>query len=118
MLCPYCNSEAALVTGATIYPHSHHLRNRKYYYCAPCNAYVGTHEITGKPLGTLANKELRRARCQTHEAFDGLWKTGKMSRSAAYTWLAHSIGLAPQQCHIGMFNYERCQQVIELCQKT
>ena len=59
----------------------------KCYYCEPCNAYVGCHKNSRKPLGTLANKELRELRIRTHEIFDPLWKSGKMTRSEAYKML-------------------------------
>lgn len=61
-LCPYCNQDSKLVTGAKIYPHLPHLHARWFYQCAPCAAYVGCHPDSTLPLGRLANAELRRAR--------------------------------------------------------
>ncbi|MDR0480872.1 MAG: DUF3268 family zinc-finger domain-containing protein [Gallionellaceae bacterium] len=59
--CPYCDRDAQLVTGVTIYPHRDDLRRKHFWLCAPCNAYVGTHQRNRKmglsgdePLGRLA----------------------------------------------------------------
>lgn len=118
--CDYCHRDAKLVTGAAIYPHRPDLFARFFWQCEPCDAHVGCHEA-GKgygdgtrPLGRLANAELRRAKSAAHAAFDPLWKTGSMSRAQAYSWLAKELGVAPQNCHIGMFNVDQCRAVVSL----
>ena len=112
--CPYCNKPAKLVNGTTIYPHRPDLANRRFYLCLPCDAYVGTHE-NGIPFGTLANKELRKMRSEAHKEFDDIWKLGALSRTKAYQRLQQYMKLSEQQCHIGMFNIQQCQQVLEFC---
>lgn len=64
------------------------------------------------PLGRLANAELRQAKRAAHAAFDPLWQSRRMSRRSAYAWLAQQLGIAVEDCHIGMFDTESCQRVI------
>jgi hypothetical protein len=98
------------VGGLAIYPHRQDLAAKKFWQCEPCDAYVGTHKDSPKhaPLGRLANAELRRLKMDVHAAFDPLWKSGQVSRSATYLWLAEAIGVALPECHIGMFDEDRC----------
>lgn len=118
MICDYCNNKAELVGGDVIYPHRPDLRGLKFYYCADCSAWVGCHRGTTKPLGRLANTELRLAKQSAHVAFDTLWKrttpAGSFDRSSAYTWLAQQLGIKREDCHIGMFDEEQCRRV-EIC---
>lgn len=124
VICPYCDNEALLVSGRSIYPHRPDLFNRYFYECEPCGAYVGCHRANKKhgvgtvPLGRLANAELRRAKCEAHKAFDLLWREGSMRRGAAYTGLANALGIPQKECHIGMFDVAQCEQVIKICKKT
>ena len=115
--CPYCGDTATLSGGDVIYPHRPDLHHKKFYRCELCDAYVGCHPGTITPLGRLANAELRKAKTQAHAAFDPLWKTGYMSRSAAYAWLAKCLKLPPEQCHIGMFDVATCEIVVGLSRK-
>lgn len=117
VMCNYCKATAALVTGATIYPHRPDLHEKFFYLCPPCSAYVGCHPGTTNALGRLANEELRIAKTRAHAAFDPIWKSRQMKRGSAYKWLAGELGIHPNDCHIGMFSIETCNQVIEICQK-
>ena len=38
-----------------------------------------------------------------------------MSRTQAYKWLANRMELSERNAHIGGFEMDQCQQVIELC---
>lgn len=115
-ICPYCGAESKAVTGRTIYPHRRDLHRRKFYQCAPCDAYVGTHRNSGKPLGRLADARLRKMKRMAHAAFDPLWKEGRFkSRTVAYAWLSERMGLPKEETHIGMFDIDQCKRVIEVC---
>lgn len=117
-LCPYCQEFSTQVTGEAIYPHRRDLHHKAFYQCAPCDAYVGTHDGTRKPLGRLADAELRQAKVRAHAAFDPLWRNNPdVSRRDAYHRLALCMGLAPEDCHIGMFTIEQCQCVETLCRE-
>ena len=113
LLCPYCGTAAELVDSAVIY------HGRSYgpaWRCPACpDAYVGCHRGTTRPLGRLANRELRASKVKAHEAFDRLWRGGLMSRSEAYKLLADWMGLDREDCHIGEFDVDQCQAVVELC---
>jgi hypothetical protein len=76
---------------------------------------VGTHKNSKehKPLGRLANAELRAAKKRAHAAFDPLWKSGHMKRGSAYAWLSDTLGIDKKDAHIGMFDVERCNAVVE-----
>ncbi len=113
VLCPYCEKDAKLVTGYQIYPHRLDLAELKVWACMPCDAWVGTHKNSRehKPLGRLANAELRKAKMKAHAAFDPWWKNGIMTRHEAYAMLAEKMGLEPKDAHIGMFDVEQCETV-------
>lgn len=113
--CPYCSRPALLVGGKAIYPHRPDLYEKQFYQCAPCGAYVGCHPGTTKPLGRLANAELRQAKMEAHAAFDPVWKEGGKRRSDAYAGLAKQLGISKDDCHIGMFDVELCRRVVEIC---
>lgn len=113
MNCDYCGKPAELVTGDEIYPHRPDLSRLRFWRCEPCDAHVGCHRGTTRPLGRLANAELRRAKMAAHAAFDPLWKSGRMSRSEAYAWLADRLGIEADVCHIGMFDVAMCELVCE-----
>lgn len=121
--CPYCGSEAKLVGGLAIYPHRPDLGGKKFWRCKPCDAYVGCHEAGNgqgdgtKPLGRLANAELRKAKKDAHYAFDRLWLDSpnrRRARGAAYAWLADAMGLTADECHIGEMDVQQCRRVFQL----
>lgn len=117
--CPYCLKPAVLEDSAVVY------RWRSYgmiWRCAPCDAYVGTHKgsVDHKPLGRLANRELREWKKAAHRAFDPVWKTGRgvekmMSRRVAYARFAQVLGM--RELHIGWCDVEQCKRLIEAVEK-
>ena len=113
LTCPYCAKQAILSDSSTIYGKDY----GKVYLCInypACDAFVGVHKGTDKPLGTLANSELRDLRKKAHKLFDSIWHEREMSRKDAYSWLASEMGLSKTKTHIAMFNESQCQQVIEM----
>ena len=115
VLCDYCKMSAKLVSGKQIYPHRKDLWKRKYWLCSRCHAYVGTHKNSnGKPLGRLANAELRAARALAHNEFDDrLWKYPDLSRADMYAWLSASLMIPKAKCHIGQFDVDQCHAAIK-----
>ncbi len=93
------------------------LENEYIYQCQNCNARVGCHKGTTRPLGNVANETLRLKRIETHQVFDSHWKERHMSRTAAYRWLARMLHLPEGKAHIGGFEMDQCQQVIDLCRQ-
>jgi hypothetical protein len=122
IICPYCEKPAKLVDSSLVYSQSY----GKIWYCKSCDAWVGTHKNSKKhkPLGRLANKELRQWKIKAHAFFD-LLVQGKIrrdkcsknqARKAAYKWLARQLGIETKDCHIGMFDIDMCKKVIQICQ--
>jgi hypothetical protein len=114
-LCPYCQGPAKLTTGQELYRHRQDLRKALFWNCRACRAYVGCHRGTTKPLGTLANLELRKARGRAHEAFDPIWKGGAMSRTQAYEWLSKRLDLP--SCHIAQMDLSQCELVVRVSEE-
>ena len=117
VICPYCNKNAKIVSGKVIYPHRPDLRELRFWYCADCKAWVGCHKLTDRPLGRLANKELRLWKMKAHELFDPKWRRDGMKRIEAYQWLAIRLGIPYKDCHIGMFDVEMCKKTVEVCKE-
>lgn len=113
--CPYCNIPAHLKNGSYVYPHRPDLFKKMFYVCFQCKAYVGCHPGTDKPLGRLANAELRKAKQAAHAAFDPMWREKKMKRQNAYAWLADKLNINRNECHIGMMDEQTCRKVVEIC---
>lgn len=112
--CPYCGSDTKCIDSATIYGRSYGW----VWVCVnypECDSYCGCHPGTKKPLGRLADYELRKAKKAAHAAFDPMWKKGTMKRTVAYRWLSQQLGIPEKCCHIGMFDVDQCKQVIVIC---
>lgn len=107
MKCPYCKKDALWTSNEVVYGRRYG-RSWMCYYCPDCDAYVGCHNNTDKPLGTMANKALRTLRMKTHSLFDPLWKTGKMRRREAYNYLFKNTGIR----HIAWSDEQECKVII------
>ena len=115
VICPYCECFAEIQLGKKVYPHRPDLAGKRFWMCEPCGAYVGCHPNSARPLGRLANAELRAAKMRAHSIFDPLWRNGSRNRTEAYQWLAGKLGIKVKHCHIGMFDIETCRKVIDVC---
>lgn len=87
----------------------------------PCGAYVACHPRTRIPMGRMADRATRSARQRAHVAFDVLWKEAgpkrRSKRNWWYRWLARKLGIRRRDCHIGYFDAETCERVIEICEQ-
>ncbi len=112
--CPFCNSRVSLIDSAKIFGCNY----RFIYLCdsySNCDARVGCHPGSIKPLGTLADKQLRRWRSLVHRKFDPLWQSGVFSsRQIAYKWLSKAMKLPLERTHVAMFDIRQCQKAIAL----
>ena len=112
MKCPYCQKEAKWIPNEQVYG----LRFGKSYMCWYCfedDAYVGCHENSKRPLGTMANKELRKWRMEAHKVIDPLWKSKKFSRAKVYKTLKDVFGY---EVHVGESDIETCKEIINSIQ--
>jgi len=66
----------------------------------------GTPAEPGSPLA--------RARIAAHNAFDPLWQSGKMTRTAAYSELARRLGIPKHRAHMQLFDIATCERVVQL----
>ena len=68
-ICRYCGGVVRLVPAETVYGESAErlkMENEWIYQCQNCNARVGCHKGTKRPLGNVANEMLRLKRMETH----------------------------------------------------
>lgn len=122
--CAYCGAEAVLLkSSAPLYS------GRDYGPAWACKcgggswvAWVGCHDGTYKPLGRLADQELRRAKIAAHAAFDPIWKARVKAgekkapaRGSVYKWMAEQLGIPRDQMHIGLLDVDQCKRVVEIC---
>lgn len=124
--CPTCAKTSRLTGGKEIYPHRKDLFSKNFYKCDSCGGYVGCHPDTTKALGTPANAQLRKARGQIHAIMDPIWRNawehygdgfssrqksriGRRARTRVYAYLADQLGIDTDDCHVGMFDLERCR---------
>lgn len=116
VICPYCSSPAIFTDSSVIYG------GRSYgmvYLCRnypQCDSYVGVHKGTTKPLGRMADPELRAWKNKAHEVFDAYWR-GKMPRHKGYRELSRRMKIPIGAAHIGMFNVNQCRKVVNLFQE-
>lgn len=109
-----------------------------YVGCHKAGSWVGT-TASGEriysdgtlPLGRLADRTLRGLKKATHQAFDPFWKSyvlwtthpaytkaakhDSARRKVLYQWLADTLGIKYDDCHVGMFDEEQCRKVILIC---
>lgn len=79
------------------------------YYCRRDDAYVGCHNNTRTPLGTMAKNELRTWRMKAHAHIDPLWKSKRLKRATLYRRLNDWFG---KEIHIGEADVEMCKAII------
>lgn len=108
MICPYCQKPAVWTENKAVYGKNYG-RSFMMWWCQPCDARVGCHNNTRKPLGSLANAETREWRKKAHALFDPLWKGGQMSRDKAYRLLS---GAFHRKMHIGESDSETCKAIV------
>lgn len=120
-ICRYCGGAVRLVSASKVYGPAAAARlgieRQSFYQCQNCNARVGCHPGSTRPLGNLANEALRMKRMETHHVFDSFWEERGMSRTQAYKWMAKKMRLSEELAHIGGFEIDRCQKLIKLCEK-
>lgn len=112
--CPYCGTHSMCVGGAVIYPHRPDLHKLPFWACRTCDAYVGCHPGTQKPLGFPANAELRKARSSVHGLLDPIWKSSKNrgARVFCYRFLADKLGREFKHTHTAQFSLEDCKAAV------
>ena len=119
--CPYCHANATLRPASVVYGFNRRSRGKFLYLCdrwPACDAYVSAHDQTHRPMGTLANGDLRHKRILAHRALLQLQQSRNMEKWEVYIWLQAKLGLNEQQTHIGQFSDWMCDEVIRLCNQA
>lgn len=117
-----------LVDGTVVYPHRPDLAAKRFWRCAPCQAWCGCHPGSSRPLGVPATADLRKARQMLHnDRLDPLWKTAietvgytpedpraraiitNTARSRVYEFLAWKLGIDREDCHTALFDIATCR---------
>lgn len=125
VICDYCHQPAELVRGTVTYPRRKDLADRRFWYCAACQAWTSCHLPADKsgrrgrgdgtvPMGRLADADLRRWRQSFHAVFDPIWKTGTLTRDEAYAHVAAELRIGAQQCHSSLFTLEQCREAVRI----
>lgn len=108
MTCPYCGKPARWVSNSAVYGRPRG-KSHMIWLCRPCGTYVGCHQNTRRPLGTLADGPTRKARSAAHRAIDPHWKSKRLTRSEVYRRLNQHFG---EEVHIGASDAERCREIV------
>ena len=108
--CPYCGKIVKWVDNKEVYG-KRYGKSYMCYCCKPCDAYVGCHQNSKRPLGTMANKALRTKRMAAHLIVDCFWKSGRYKRGEVYRRLSAEFG---ETVHIGESDMDRCDKIIEV----
>lgn len=111
--CPYCQKLAEWVENKVIYG-KRYGKSYMIYWCRECDAYVGCHNNSKRPLGTMADKALRAKRKKVHSVIDPLWKRGRYRRGEVYAILAKAFG---EPVHVGESDMDRCDEIIEVARE-
>ena len=111
MKCNHCNKEAEWIENKIVYGRNYG-KSYMIWFCHNCNAYVGCHNNTKKPLGQfLAKSDLRKARQEAHSVIDKFWQSGKYKRKTVYLRLKEAFG---KEVHIGETTTpEECEEIIK-----
>lgn len=110
VICPACGLEANWIPNEEVYGRRYG-KSYMCYYCRKCDYYVGCHNNTRKPLGTMVGKELRKLRMQVHTKIDPLWKSGKATRGQLYAQISKVLG---HQYHTGKADKDTCLKILSL----
>lgn len=113
MICPFCDKPAEWVANEAIYGRRYG-KSYMMWWCKPCDAYVGCHNNTQQPFGSMANRPMREWRKKTHALLDPIWKSGEVDRREVYRRLSKYLGYS---VHVGEASVEDCKRIMEAIPK-
>lgn len=95
--CCECKKDvvAALLTGKEIYHYRRDLWGLPFWQCPRCKNHVGCHYKTDdntRPLGCIANEEIKKARQHLHTLIDPVCKSGQIARHRLYALISEALG--------------------------
>lgn len=113
--CPFCNGDVVFTSNKELYGREY--GHGKIYLCRNCKASVGTHSGSKRPLGVMANREMKILKKACHDLFDFTWKSKQISRSFAYQRLAELMGISGSDCHFGHFETKNLLKALNILSK-
>ena len=117
-ICRYCGGEIQLIPAGQIYGSSVHrlgYAGEYVFQCKNCDARVGCHRGTSRPLGNVVNETLRLKGMEAHRVFDTFWKSQHMIRATAYRWLSQKLRIPERKAQIGGLEMDQCREIIMMC---
>ena len=96
LYCPYCGRLAVLRPAEYVYGKRNLNPDNYLYVCSGypfCDSYIGVHKKSMRPMGTLANGDLRHKRIEAHRALNKVVQTGIMTKHGVYIWLQNRLCL-------------------------
>lgn len=112
--CDVCGAETSLVHNIEIYGKPVGEWEWHVLCSDPdCGAHVETKPGTSIAVCKMSTPQTRQARVMAHRVFDKLW-SNSFQRRSAYAWLAQQMKLSRRECHIKLFSYEQCHEVVRL----
>ena len=92
-------------------------KHGQFYGCSRFPHCQGTHgaHADGKPFGTPATKETKRARVRAHNVFEQWWYDKNIQRRHAYARLKEHFGF---EVHIGESDIAMCESIIKFCEEN
>lgn len=95
--CCQCKQDvdSLLVTGKDVYGHRKDLHSLPFWRCNTCRNFVGCHHKTKnrtKPLGVIANKEIKNARIHIHALLDPIWQKKRLPSGVIYAKINEKLG--------------------------
>lgn len=82
LYCPYCGGLAVLRPAEYVYGERNLNPDNYLYVCSgypSCDSYIGVHKKSMRPMGTLANGDLRHKRIEAHRALNKVVQAGIMT---------------------------------------
>lgn len=123
----FCGSPAHLHNNSKLYGREYgnvpyaYICDRFFEKPSACRGSVGVHP-NGKPLGTIPDAQTKVMRQKLHAIVDPLWKNQERSkrqaRGSVYGYLQRITGLSSAECHIGMFDADKCLEVMKLIREN
>ena len=110
VLCPVDNKPAPWVENKEKYGRNYG-KSYMAYYCKEHDTYVGCHNNTRQPLGTMADAELRNLRIKVHAKIDPLWRSGEHTRKDIYSYLSKKLGY---HYHTGKSTKDTCNKILNM----
>lgn len=104
-----------LIKGNVAYPHRENLFSLNFYQCPVCKNFVGVHKGTYRPLGVIANSEIKNARRHIHNLLDPIWKTGKIGRKKCYKLISEELGYEYHTANLKTI--DECRTVYRIIQR-